>query len=61
MATMFAGVDWADRWMDCAVIRRDGTRLGHRRIVYAETAGVPSRPRSGMTATCSPRTSPTTA
>ncbi|WP_329141281.1 transposase [Streptomyces sp. NBC_01476] len=35
---MFAGVDWADRWVDCAVIRRDGTRLGHRRIVYAQSA-----------------------
>ncbi|MGW8452456.1 IS110 family transposase [Streptomyces niveus] len=35
---MFGGIDWADRWLDCAVVRRDGARLGHRRIVYAETA-----------------------
>ncbi|MEE4544054.1 IS110 family transposase [Streptomyces sp. V4-01] len=34
---MYAGVDWADRWVDCAVVRRDGARLGHRRIVYAQS------------------------
>ncbi|MCM2393923.1 IS110 family transposase [Streptomyces albipurpureus] len=34
---MFAGVDWADRWLDCGIVRRDGRRLGHVRIVYAET------------------------
>ncbi|MFE4667490.1 IS110 family transposase [Streptomyces sp. NPDC056716] len=36
-ATMYAGIDWSDAWLDCAVIRRDGTRLSHTRIVYAET------------------------
>ncbi|MFF3556256.1 transposase [Streptomyces tsukubensis] len=38
MATMYGGIDWARRWLDCALVHRDGTRLGHRRIVYAETA-----------------------
>ncbi|MEO3976905.1 IS110 family transposase [Streptomyces sp. CAU 1734] len=36
-ATMYAGIDWSDAWLDCAVIRRDGTRLGHTRIAYEET------------------------
>lgn len=31
------GIVWARRWLDCALVHRDGTRLGHRRIVYAET------------------------
>ncbi|MER6914003.1 transposase [Streptomyces sp. NPDC000594] len=35
---MFAGVDWADGWLDCAVVRRDGGRLGHVRIVYEESS-----------------------
>lgn len=36
-ATMFAGIDWSDAWVDCAVIRRDGSPLGYTRIVYDET------------------------
>ncbi|MFJ9033599.1 IS110 family transposase [Streptomyces sp. NPDC102274] len=35
--TMYAAVDWADRWLDCAVIAKDGTRLAYRRIVYKDT------------------------
>ncbi|MEU3597972.1 transposase [Streptomyces sp. NPDC006798] len=34
---MYGGIDWAHRWLDCALVHRDGSRLGHRRIVYAET------------------------
>ncbi|MFB7273255.1 IS110 family transposase [Streptomyces sp. NPDC056244] len=37
MTTMYAGADWADGWVDCAVVRRDGTPLGHQRIVYADS------------------------
>ncbi|MYQ82556.1 MULTISPECIES: IS110 family transposase [unclassified Streptomyces] len=37
-ATMYAAVDWADRWLDCAVIARDGTRLGFRRVIYKNTS-----------------------
>lgn len=33
-----AGIDWAENWLDCAVMDREGRRLGHRRIVYVDTA-----------------------
>ncbi|MFD9715872.1 IS110 family transposase [Streptomyces sp. NPDC059076] len=36
MPTMYAGADWADGWVDIALVRRDGERLGHRRITYTE-------------------------
>ncbi|BDT39477.1 IS110 family RNA-guided transposase [Streptomyces yaizuensis] len=35
MATVYAGIDWSDGWLDCAVVHRDGTRLGHCRITRA--------------------------
>ncbi|MFF2374783.1 IS110 family transposase [Streptomyces xiamenensis] len=37
MTTMACGLDWADRWVDCALLHRDGTPLGHTRITYATT------------------------
>ncbi|MFB7919428.1 IS110 family transposase [Streptomyces sp. NPDC056061] len=34
---MYAAVDWSDRWLDCAVVARNGHRLAHRRITYKDT------------------------
>ncbi|WP_159401612.1 IS110 family transposase [Streptomyces sp. NRRL F-5053] len=32
---LYAGIDWSDKWLDCAVVDRTGALVAERRIVYA--------------------------